>query len=290
MVQPDYFSGQVSDARRFYLDVHPDAEKPLAVVSAGCEHCEREYSIERKNFPYFSFEYVARGQGSLVLGGEAYKLEPGTLFSYGPRIAQTIHTDPEDRMVKYFVDFKGRQARQLLKEASIVPGSVIQISAPQDIAEAFDNLIREGLAESVFRARICASLLEYLILKVAEAAIPYGSSGTRSFYTYQKCRQFIDDNYLRLHTVNQIAAECFMDDAYLCRLFKRFGQRSPYQHLMRLKMNRAAELLHQPGMLVKQVADDLQFSDPYHFSRVFKRTLGISPEQFAMGRRVAAES
>ena len=34
-------------------------------------------------------------------------LNPGAVFSYGPRIAQDIWTDPEKRMVKYFVDFVG---------------------------------------------------------------------------------------------------------------------------------------------------------------------------------------
>ena len=49
---------------------------------------------------------------------------------------------------------------------------------------------------------------------------------------------------------------------------------------MRLKMNIAAERLRDPGVLVKQVAAELGFDDPFHFSRAFKGVLGLSPENF----------
>jgi AraC-like DNA-binding protein len=46
------------------------------------------------------------------------------------------------------------------------------------------------------------------------------------------------------------------------------------------KMNLAAERLRDPGSLVKQVAAELEFSDPFHFSRAFKSVFGLSPEAF----------
>ena len=49
---------------------------------------------------------------------------------------------------------------------------------------------------------------------------------------------------------------------------------------MRLKMNLAAERLQNPELLVKQVAAELEFSDPFHFSRTFKKVFGLSPEEF----------
>ncbi len=49
---------------------------------------------------------------------------------------------------------------------------------------------------------------------------------------------------------------------------------------MRLKMNDAASLLTQPGALVKNVASDLGFANPFHFSRLFKSVFAVSPEMF----------
>jgi AraC-like DNA-binding protein len=45
-------------------------------------------------------------------------------------------------------------------------------------------------------------------------------------------------------------------------------------------MNRAAALLLDQRMMVKEVADALGFADAFHFSRTFKRVYGISPERF----------
>lgn len=282
---PDFFSTQVSDARRFYLDLNPSPRERMIVVCGGCERCAPDYEIHRSGFPYHSLEFVARGTGSLVLGGKRHLLEPGTVFSYGPGIPQDIATDPKDRLVKYFVDFAGKDAGNLLAIHGPRPGRVARTSAPHEIVALFDDLIRNGLKDTHYSPRICAAILEHLILKIAETSVPTGIAETPAFATYERCRKHIQDHHLRLTTLDQIARECRVDPAYLCRLFQRYGRQTPYQLLLRLKMGHAAERLQAPGTLVKQVAAELGFSDPYHFSRTFKRVLGVSPKHVARLRR-----
>jgi AraC-like DNA-binding protein len=45
-------------------------------------------------------------------------------------------------------------------------------------------------------------------------------------------------------------------------------------------MNHAAVRLREPDSSVRQVADDLGFADPFHFSRVFRRVMGIPPRRY----------
>ncbi len=61
--EPDFFSPQVAEARRFYLNLHPPRGTRLAVVCGGLEHCTPDYAIRRATFPFYSIEYVARGTG-----------------------------------------------------------------------------------------------------------------------------------------------------------------------------------------------------------------------------------
>ena len=63
-------------------------------------------------------------------------------------------------------------------------------------------------------------------------------------------------------------------------MFACYDHQSPYQFLLRLKMNLAAERLQNPAALVKQVAAELGFADAFHFSRAFKKVLGVSPQGF----------
>ena len=277
---PGFFSLQIAEAKRFHLNFSPRSNVPLAVVSGGVERCAADYEIHRTSFPYWGIEFVAQGRGQLILKKKSYELMAGTLFSYGPRIPQDIVSDPDKTLVKYFVDFTGSRAETLLKRCGPSPGKVIQTSAPGDIMVIFDDLIRNGLRDTPFSSQIAALLVEHLILKIAETTIPFGTFDTQAFATYRRCKEWIERKRLEVQTLEQIAVNCHIDPAYLCRLFRRFDYQSPYQYLSRLKMNYAAERLQSPNTSIKEVADDLGFSDSFHFSRVFKKAIGLPPAQF----------
>ena len=98
--------------------------------------------------------------------------------------------------------------------------------------------------------------------------------------TYQRCRQYIQDHWLHLLTLEQAARECHVAPAYLCRLFRRFDHEGPYRYLLRLKMNFAAERLRDPKVLVKEAAAVVGFRDPFQFSHSFKNIFGTSPDVF----------
>ena len=277
---PEFYSRQVLQANRFYLDAYGRTTQPLTVVCGGCEHCGGDYRIDRRDFPFSSIEFVARGRGSLTLKGSESPLYAGTVFAYGPGVGHVITTTADDPLVKYFVDFTGPHARKMLRQYGPAPGTVAQTASPEAILRIFDDLIRNGETDSRFTALLCATILQQLILKMAETAVVDRVHATAAFCTYQTCREFIRNNCLTVRSLEEIAEQCRVDAAYLCRLFKRFDNQSPYQYLMRLKINGAAQRLHEPNALVKEVAYELGFSDPFHFSRAFKKVFGISPDAF----------
>jgi AraC-like DNA-binding protein len=277
---PEFFSPQVAAARRFYLDLNPSRQQRLAIVCGGREQCRADYAIHRTTFPFYSIEYVARGRGTLKLNNRTHELRPGRLFSYGPGVAHDITSDGGEPLVKYFVDFAGRDAAKLLRDCRLASGSMAQIFPPDTLVNLFDELVQVGQHGGRQASVLGEKLLECLTLKIRTARAPLAGAETLAFTTYQDCRQHIEEHFLRLRTLKQIAAECHTDPAYLCRLFRRYDHQSPYQCLLRLKMRRAAEQLQQPGALVKQIAQETGFTDPFHFSRVFKSVLGLSPAAF----------
>jgi AraC-like DNA-binding protein len=191
-----------------------------------------------------------------------------------------ITTETNDPLVKYFVDFIGPGAAKMLKKYGPAPGHLIQVASPEVILRIFDDLIKNGQTDSPYTPLLCATLLQHLILKTAETATAETARTTEAFSTYQSARELIRMKCLTFRSLDQIAEQCHIDVAYLCRLFKRFDNQSPYQYLMRLKMNVAAQKLFAPDATVKKVAYELDFGDPFHFSRAFKRVFGISPNTF----------
>jgi AraC-like DNA-binding protein len=277
---PDFFSQQVLEANRFYFDAHSRKHNALRVVCGGCEHCRSNYRIDRMDFPFYSIEFVARGKGAVVLKNAEHNLCAGKVFTYGPGIAHVITTEPDDPLVKYFVDFIGPDAPKILRKFGPTLGNVVQVHSPEIILRIFEDLIKNGQADSPYSLLLCKAILEQLILKIAETSIIENSRTSAAFYTYQSSREVIQKNFMTFKSLEQIAEECHIDSAYLCRLFKRFDNRSPYQYLMRMKMNLAAQKLQLPNSSVKEIAFELGFSDAFHFSRVFKRIFGISPRTF----------
>jgi AraC-like DNA-binding protein len=276
---PDFFSTQVSEARRFFLDLRPSPKIKLSVVSGGREHCAPEYSIRRDSFPFCSVEYVVQGSGTLKLNRSPFALQPGSVFAYGPGVPQEIITDREQPLVKYFVDFNGTEASKLLKDCRLRPGTLSQVYPPGEIQPLFDELIRNGQRGTRQSPGICAHLLEALVAKILDARAPLPGRETLAFATYQRCRDHIARNFLRLQTLEDAAADCHVDASYLCRLFQRYDDQTPYRFLIRLKMNHAAERLRSPEVLVKQVAEETGFSNQFHFSRVFKSVFHLSPRR-----------
>ncbi|MEO5715610.1 MAG: AraC family transcriptional regulator, partial [Luteolibacter sp.] len=225
-------------------------------------------------------EYVARGSGELKLEGRTIPLQPGRLFSYGPGVPHEITGNPDEPLVKYFVDFTGTHAAALLRSCGLAPGSVSEVFPANSLQPLFDELIEAGLRIRNESAELCAKLLECLALRIAGSRAPVEASDSHAFATYQQCRRHIEQHCLRLASLDQIAGECHVNNAYLCRLFRRFDSQSPYQYLRRLKMNHAAGRLREPGVMVKQVAEETGFADPFHFSRVFTAVFGLPPSEF----------
>jgi AraC-like DNA-binding protein len=277
---PDFFSTQVSSARRFYLNLQPPRNTRLAVVCGGVEHCAPEYEIQRDTFPFYSLEYVARGEGRLKLGRRNHELKPGAIFAYGPGIRQHITASPQKPLVKYFVDFAGNQSNQWLRHCRLPPGKMTQVFPPGELQPLFDELIRSGQRGTRHTPELCRQLLDCIGLTLLESCAPLKGTESPAFATYQACRQLIHEHFRRLRTLEQAAKECHVNTAYLCRLFRRYDHQSPYLLLTRLKMNVAAEQLRERGALVKNVAADLGFANPFHFSRVFKSVFAVSPEAF----------
>ncbi len=284
-MSPEFFSADVAAARRFYLDLKPPRNRPLVVVCGGLEHCTPDYAVRRDTFPFYSIEYVACGSGELKLKDQIHTLQPGGLFSYGPGIPHQITGNAKDPLVKYFVDFTGTKAVNLLDVCKLTSESVSKVFPANALQSLFDEIINAGLQMHNGSATLCNKLLECLALKINGTCAPVEGANTLAFATYQQCHLFIEKHFLRLRTLEQIARECHVNSAYLCRLFQRYDPQTPYQYLLKLKMNHASERLQQTGVLIKQVAEETGFADPFHFSRVFAKVFGLSPSHFSNLRK-----
>jgi AraC-like DNA-binding protein len=274
--EPFFVSQQVTEAARYYLNLNPSGERGLEVVCGGVERMRPEYVVRRTDFPFYALELVVEGEGTLELNGRRSVLEPGVMFAYGPGVAHAIGTHPRHRMRKYYLDFWGSEARELLDASGLGQWRALRVGAVHELTEIFHALGREARGEGALGHALCETLARFLLLKVQQNTVPGARSVPRSFTTYERLRRHIEKHYRRLRTVEDLATECAVTQVHVSRLFQRFARIGAYAFLLRLKMNDAAELLDD-GLLVKEVAERLGFADAFQFSRAFKRVHGVSP-------------
>jgi len=273
-----FMSRQVESSRIFFYDEPEPGD--FEVKCGGFERCRPDYRIDRADFPWFVIEFVHGGKGKVVLNGVETPLRSGDFFLYGPGVEHHIKTDPEKLLLKYFVGFWGPEAEKFLERHELKLGVLFHCLKSEPIRRAFDTLIDRGARNSKYSRPICTAIIQQLLLMCREDAVDAGSTETRAFATFSRVKQCIEQSYLELGTLEAVAKACDLDAPYLCRLFSRFHDESPYQFLTRLRMQHAASLLLEGSSSVKEVAAACGFPDPFHFSRVFKSVHRVPPSRF----------
>jgi AraC family transcriptional regulator len=207
------------------------------------------------------------------------------VFVSAPTTRCEIHTDPHDTMEKYFLAFAGTDALARLRRCGVPSGRARQLAAHAEVTSVLEDLVREGQRSGALARRICAALFELLLLKIEDTSTlaPHASEPARE--AFLRCKALIDAEAERLGTLEEIARAAGVEASSVCRWFRRYQGSSPYQYLLRRKMNLAAEYLVEHGGLVKEVAQRAGFADPYHFSRAFKAVHGVPPRALLQYRQ-----
>ena len=275
---PDFLSKQVDESDYFFLEMNPSPEESFVVTCGGLEYCTLNYRIERDKFEYYGLEYIVSGMCQLTLGEKSYQLKAGSIFCYGPRTHHRIENNGTTPLVKFFVDFRGSDVRKFLGEPFFKHLRPYQMPNLRTMHELFLQLLETGKEGGRNAQRILRLILMLVGAQVMDKAIDLDEYTSQSYTTFERCLAVIEQNYLALSSVSELAGACHVSTGYMSRIFKKFAEESPSEMLMRLKLNRAGELLLQQHLLIKEVADNIGYDDPYHFSRLFKQYYGMSPK------------
>lgn len=126
-------------------------------------------------------------------------------------------------------------------------------------------------------------LLKRLIIKLTRLAKKQYLNNAISEPELDLVRQFsvlVENNYKKLHQVQDYAKLMFKSPKTLSNLFAQNGQKSPLQIISeRILLEGKRQLMYtdRPG---SEIAFDLGFEEPAHFSRFFKKMEGQSPSDF----------
>ena len=99
-------------------------------------------------------------------------------------------------------------------------------------------------------------------------------------YFISLATHFMYENIENKLTLRDLASHFGYSDSYFYRLFFKETKYAPVTYFLYLKIERACQLLKSTNLKINQIALKLAFDDPYYFSRIFKKIVGMSPKAY----------
>ena len=96
----------------------------------------------------------------------------------------------------------------------------------------------------------------------------------------RKAREYIKSNYMNQINLDDIAKQVGFNSSYFSSLFKKESGMNFQEYLIKVRMDKARELLTDTNLSIAQICQDVGYSDRKHFSQSFKRLFGLQPKEY----------
>jgi AraC-like DNA-binding protein len=97
---------------------------------------------------------------------------------------------------------------------------------------------------------------------------------------FQEATEIVDLEYGSELSLDEIARRVASSRRQLQRAYAEIGQTTFRDHLTRVRMEKAAELLSTRGLTVREVAHRVGYRQPAQFAKAFRRHLGVAPSDY----------
>jgi AraC family transcriptional regulator of adaptative response / methylphosphotriester-DNA alkyltransferase methyltransferase len=90
----------------------------------------------------------------------------------------------------------------------------------------------------------------------------------------------VEEEYATELSLDDIARRVASSRRQLQRAYAEIGNTTFREHLTRVRMDRAASLLSDRGLTVREVARRVGYRQPAQFAKAFRRHLGLAPSDY----------
>lgn len=234
---------------------------------------EREEGIEE-----YILIYCTDGEGVIEVENRSYRIGPEEVFCIPRNKRHKYYADRKNPWSIFWLHLKGEHTEYFPLEAC---QSVGMTSKPANnrLMFLFELLFRVlernyTLGNFIYISQVLSLILSevYFREKVDETSTQNRHITTIIRYMYKHVAGHL--------TLDDIAEEFQLSKSYINIIFKTHTKQAPIEFFIGLKMQEACKLLKSTGMFVKEVSAELGYDDPYYFSRIFKKVVGISPKTY----------
>lgn len=257
------------------------------------------YSLDFHTHKEYELVLLHGGNCRFLVGNQFFYLQPGQLLMLD---GMTIHKayvsgDPQD-YERSVLRFDSDWIRPLLQDINLErllnlfeenSSGLIRIFKKRDEA-IIENMIGEiatlvDLEENrLNEARLKLAVVQLLIqISIFTDYIIRKDQGFRDEKTEiaEKVSNFLFKNYHRSISIDDVSQAVNLSKSYMSHVFKEVTGHTIMTYLMQYRLSKArSQITQEPNQLIKVISQENGFESEAHFSRFFKKNIGLSPSQY----------
>lgn len=260
---------------------HPLVEELYLTDIGFFPHAKDHYREREEGIEENIFIYCVEGEGHIILDKKEYRIKAPQVFCIPSNTKHKYYANAKNPWSIYWMHFKGKNTNYYpIDELEII--DINSKQAESRIATLFDILFRTlrrnyTLGNFIYISQVAALILAevYYREKVDEVSKQNKHVTLIIRYMYKN----IDKNL----NLDDLADELELSKSYINATFKKYTEHSPIDFFINLKMQEACKLLKSSDLYISEIGQKLGYDDPYYFSRIFKKTIGVSPKEYRNG-------
>ncbi len=229
-----------------------------------------------------TFGLIERGMRVIELAWRTLTANAGDCFIIHPGEAHRCRTDAPHDYWALSLPTEAMQRMLALPNdpRGAFPRFVPPVFRDEFFGQMFMAFIEEATrGEDVFRSQaLLIELLNYALTHCSGASNE-SSLSMASHSEVRRIRQYLDTHFdepIRLDALAELAG---FSPYYLNRIFQAEVGIPPYEYLVKIRLKQAQEMLFD-GHSIAEAAHHSGFADQSHFTRFFKRHVGLTPGEY----------
>ncbi|HKP48192.1 MAG TPA: AraC family transcriptional regulator [Pyrinomonadaceae bacterium] len=236
----------------------------------------------------YSIAIVLAGTEITTCNGVAHPAAPGQLLLVNPRQVHSNRSiDSEYRALK----LKPRSFDNLLRDLRPVESDWVFPRVVVTDSTLFSRLLQFHLSLEQDTGTLAQqtefiSVMSFLLkrLKTNYRAAPQPVSAKES-EKVRLVRDYLQTHFAENISLTQLTSLTNLSPYYLLRVFHNHTGLPPHEYQTQLRIAQARKLIRK-GMPLSHTALETGFCDQSHFSRNFKRIVGVTPRQYFSAPRI----
>ncbi|GAB6168610.1 AraC family transcriptional regulator [Clostridium carnis] len=263
-----------------YIDLKP--------IQFGAEQCDPLHSIGPTVKNNYLFHYVISGKGKFFpvdsenFEKKYYEISAGEGFLICPNAICSYQADENYPWHYMWIEFNGLKAKMYMEEVGLNPKNPIFKAKEKDCSIEIIKRMRDIVNYPKKNPSFIIGNLYLFINSLIESSINSTLSeidNLNEFYI-REALNFIEFNYNRNISVEDVSNRCNLSKSYFSRIFKNHMNITPQEFLIQYKMSKACDLLKDTTLSISSISELLGYSNQFNFSVAFKKKYTISPSQW----------